>query len=85
MILDHFLRIRVQAAERVALVKLLKELRDCFAWSYTEMPGLDPNVAVQHLAIDSKAKPVKQVRRKFGGKTDCNEVKKLFAAKSSRR
>ncbi|GAA0143302.1 hypothetical protein LIER_04020 [Lithospermum erythrorhizon] len=36
-----------------------------FAWTYKEMPGLDPRVAVHHLAIKNGARPVKQAQRTF--------------------
>jgi hypothetical protein len=26
------------------LIKLLKEYKDCFAWDYSEMPGLDRSI-----------------------------------------
>ena len=26
------------------LIELLKEFKDCFAWDYTEMPGLDRSI-----------------------------------------
>ena len=29
---------------RVQLVDLQKEFKDCFAWDYTEMPGLDRSI-----------------------------------------
>ncbi|XP_075112367.1 uncharacterized protein LOC142182210 [Nicotiana tabacum] len=32
-------------------IKLLKELKDVFAWSYKEIPGLDPKVVAHHLAV----------------------------------
>ncbi|KAL0394673.1 UNVERIFIED_CONTAM: Polyprotein P3 [Sesamum latifolium] len=42
------------------------ELReDVFAWSYKEMPGLDPKVAVHHLSVKKGARPVKQGQRRF--------------------
>ena len=31
--------------------KLLSKYRDVFTWSYKEMPGLDPKVAVHNMAI----------------------------------
>ncbi|XP_070049336.1 uncharacterized protein [Nicotiana tomentosiformis] len=46
-------------------IELLKEFRDVFAWSYKEMPGLDPKVAVYHLAVKNGARPVKQAQRRF--------------------
>jgi hypothetical protein len=45
------------------LKTLLKSYMDCFAWSYKEMPGLDPNVAVHYLKIDPTFKPIKQAPR----------------------
>lgn len=33
--------------ERTALIKLLKEYKDVFAWSYEDMPGLDRSI-VEH-------------------------------------
>jgi hypothetical protein len=41
------------------------EFRDCFAWSYKEMPVLDPQVATHKLSIDPKFRPVKQQPRRF--------------------
>ncbi|XP_070050134.1 uncharacterized protein [Nicotiana tomentosiformis] len=46
-------------------VELLKEYRDVFAWSYKEIPGLDPKVVVHHLAVKKGARPVKQAKRRF--------------------
>ena len=37
--------------EEVAYMNILKEYRDVFAWSYKEMPGLNPRVAVHQLAV----------------------------------
>ncbi|KAG9454401.1 hypothetical protein H6P81_007305 [Aristolochia fimbriata] len=44
---------------------LLHEYRDIFAWNYTEMPGLDPRVAVHKLAVHPSVRPVKQSQRRF--------------------
>ncbi|KAH0686027.1 hypothetical protein KY284_016580 [Solanum tuberosum] len=48
-----------------AYVDLLKEYKVVFAWSYKEMSGLDPKVAVHHLAVKSGARPIKQAQRRF--------------------
>ena len=40
--------------EERSYLDLLEEYRDVFAWSYKEMPGLDPKVAVHHLAVKKK-------------------------------
>ncbi|KAA0036540.1 uncharacterized protein E6C27_scaffold191G00420 [Cucumis melo var. makuwa] len=42
-----------------------REYKDIFAWSYKEMPGLDPKVAVHHLAIKPGYRPIKQAQRPF--------------------
>ncbi|KAH0685749.1 hypothetical protein KY285_019065 [Solanum tuberosum] len=51
--------------EEKAYVDLLKEYKDVFAWSYKEMPRLDPKVAIHHLAVKSGARPIKQAQRRF--------------------
>ncbi|XP_074314028.1 uncharacterized protein LOC141649233 [Silene latifolia] len=45
--------------------KLLVEYKDVFAWSYKEMPGLSPKVAVHRLAIKKGTNPKKQPQRHF--------------------
>jgi hypothetical protein len=42
------------------LIKLLKEYKDCFAWDYSEMPGLDRSIVEHRLPIKSGFKPYKQ-------------------------
>ncbi|XP_049372695.1 uncharacterized protein LOC125837654 [Solanum verrucosum] len=51
--------------EEKPYVDLLKEYKDVFSWSYKEMSGLDPKVAVHHLAVKSGARPIKQAQRHF--------------------
>ncbi|KAL0420322.1 UNVERIFIED_CONTAM: Transposon Tf2-12 polyprotein [Sesamum latifolium] len=51
--------------EEEAYIMLLHEFKDVFAWSYKEMPGLDPKVAVHHLSVRKGARPVKQGQRRF--------------------
>jgi uncharacterized protein YehS (DUF1456 family) len=45
--------------------ELLTEYKDVFAWTYKEMSGLDPRVAVHRLAIKQEVRPVKQAQRRF--------------------
>ena len=45
--------------------ELLMEYKDMFAWTYKEMPGLDPIVAVHQLAIKQGVLPIKQAQRRF--------------------
>ncbi|GAA0160173.1 hypothetical protein LIER_16787 [Lithospermum erythrorhizon] len=46
-------------------VAFLKEFRDVFAWTYKEMPGLDPKVTVHHLTVKENINLVKQAQRRF--------------------
>ncbi|KAK3024377.1 hypothetical protein RJ639_043281 [Escallonia herrerae] len=64
---------------------MLKEFKDVFAWTYKEMPGLDPKVAeVHHLAIKSGVHPVKQAQHMFHPKVVLEievEINKLIEAR----
>ncbi|GAA0171787.1 hypothetical protein LIER_25742 [Lithospermum erythrorhizon] len=51
--------------EEAEYMMLLKEFRNLFAWTYKEMLGLDPKVAVHHLVVKENIKPVKQAQRRF--------------------
>ncbi|KAG9442226.1 hypothetical protein H6P81_018080 [Aristolochia fimbriata] len=60
-----FLSTSLSVTEEKDYMSLLNEYKDVFAWSYTEMPGLDPTIAIHKLAIKSGVKPVKQTQRQF--------------------
>jgi hypothetical protein len=45
---------------REVLIMLLKEYKDCFAWDYSEMPGLDRSIVEHRLPIKPGFKPYKQ-------------------------
>ena len=45
--------------ERRKLIALLHEFKEVFAWSYKDMPGLDPNIVVHQIPLMSGCKPVK--------------------------
>ena len=60
-----FLNASLSVEEEQSYVKLIKEYRDVFAWSYKEMPGLDPKVAVHHLAVKKGVRPIKQAQHRF--------------------
>jgi hypothetical protein len=42
------------------LTNLLKEYKDCFAWDYTEMSGLDRSIVEHRLPIKSGFRPHQQ-------------------------
>ena len=45
--------------------ELLMEYKDVFAWTYKEMPGLDPTIVIHRLAIKQGVCPIKQAQRRF--------------------
>jgi len=45
--------------------ELLSKYKDVLAWSYKEMPRLDPKVAVHHLSIKKGVSQKKQPQRRF--------------------
>ncbi|XP_074265755.1 uncharacterized protein LOC141588199 [Silene latifolia] len=51
--------------EQEEYYKLLVEYKDVFAWSYKEMPGLSPKIAVHRLAIKKGTSPKKQPQRRL--------------------
>ncbi|XP_021321401.1 uncharacterized protein LOC110437319 [Sorghum bicolor] len=78
-----FVSVTLTMEERESYRIFLTEFRDCFAWSYKEMPGLDPHVATHKLAIDPRFRPVKQQPRRVCPKLQNDivaEVDKLIAA-----
>ncbi|KAA0059903.1 uncharacterized protein E5676_scaffold184G001190 [Cucumis melo var. makuwa] len=60
-----FISASLSSEEEDKYMSLLTEYKDIFAWSYKEMPGLDPKVAVHHLAIKPGYRPIKQAQRRF--------------------
>ena len=47
------------------LVNILKEFKDCFAWEYYEMPGLDRSIVEHQLPIKPRQRLFKQALRRF--------------------
>ena len=39
------------------IMAILQEFKDCFAWNYDEMPGLDRSLVEHHLPIKPKFHP----------------------------
>ena len=48
------------APVRDELVVLLQNYQDIFAWSYQDMPGLNPDIMQHHLPLNLECSPVKQ-------------------------
>ena len=53
------INLNLNPEEECALIKVLKEYKDAFAWTYEDMPGLDPTLVEHRLSIKPRAKVVK--------------------------
>ena len=51
--------------EMSRLINLLRSYLDVFAWSYEDMPGLNPFIVQHHLPILPHARPVKRKLRRM--------------------
>lgn len=55
----------LSSEERSGIVNLLKEFQDVFAWSYEDMPSLEPTLVAHALNVDPIVWPVKLHRHVF--------------------
>jgi hypothetical protein len=60
---------------RELMIVLLKEYADCFAWDYTEMPGLDRSIIEHQLPLKLGFRPFQQRARQMKAEV-LEEVKK---------
>ena len=83
-----FISAKLDPEYKQELVKLLKEYKDCFAWEYYEMPGLDRSIVEHRLPIKPGYRPYHQ------GAIRCNpkvlpdikaEITRLIEAKFIRQ
>ena len=77
-----FISSQLTTQEKEQLVALLKRYVDVFAWTYKEMPGLDPGLVVHSLDMDSGVKLGVQSARIFHTEVKAKitqEVRKLLA------
>ena len=51
--------------EKERLVYFLKQHQEVFAWTYEDMPGLDPKLVEHRLVLKPDCKPIKQKLRKM--------------------
>lgn len=66
---------------REQVLRLLKEFKDVFAWTYAQMPGLDPQLVSHKLKIKVGYKPVKHAPRNSGPELEIQikeEIQKLL-------
>jgi hypothetical protein len=71
-----FISANLDSSFRGGLIKLLKEYKDCFAWDYSEMPGLDRSIVEHQLPIKPGFRPYKQPPRKIYKDEVLADVKK---------
>ena len=65
------------------VINTLRDNKDVFAWTYEEMPGLDPLLVTHKLSAEPIQKPVKQPARILRPEVELQvkkEVKKLLKA-----
>ena len=55
----------VKGPEEEQIQKLCHEFKEVFAWTYRDMPGLDPSIATHKIPINEDAHPVKQKLRRM--------------------
>ena len=55
-----FISAKLDPEYKAALIALLREFKDCFAWEYYEMPGLDRSIVEHRLPIKPGYRPFKQ-------------------------
>ena len=55
-----FISKKLDPVLREEMIALLKEYQDCFAWDYTEMPGLDRNIVEHRLPLKKGFRPFQQ-------------------------
>ena len=60
-----FVNKTLETDSRNEMIGLLKEYSDCFAWNYTEMPGLSREIVEHRLPIKPGFRPFKQKARTF--------------------
>jgi hypothetical protein len=78
-----YISAKLNSEYRTELIALLKELKDCFAWEYYEMPGLDRSIVEHLLPIKPGYRPFHQHPRQCNPKIYPNikaEITKLLKA-----
>jgi hypothetical protein len=70
-----FVSKKLDPSLREPMIALLKEYSDCFAWDYTEMPGLDRSIIEHRLPLKKGFRPFQQRVRQMRAEV-LEEVKK---------
>ncbi|XP_072061966.1 uncharacterized protein [Arachis hypogaea] len=73
----------LQGQDRADLIKLLQANSDLFAWTPSDMPGINPDVICHKLATNLSSQPIAQRKRNLGAeksKAALEETSKLLQA-----
>ena len=65
------------------MAEVISRHLDAFAWSASDMPGIDPDFLCHHLSMDATVRPVRLRRRKFHQERQLvvrEETQKLLSA-----
>jgi len=65
--------------EQDKVAEVISRHLDAFAWSASDMPGIDPDFLFHHLSMDATVRPVRQRRRKF------NEERRLVVKEETQK
>jgi len=65
--------------EQDEVAEVISRHLDAFAWSASNMPGIDPDFLCHHLGMDATVRPVRQSRRKF------NEERRLVVREETQK
>src|SRR3954463_4401768 len=79
-----YISAKLEPELKATIIKMLKDNRDCFAWDYDEMPGLERDLVELKLPIKEGKKPIKQTRRRFAPEIHSKiktEVERLLRCK----
>jgi hypothetical protein len=60
-----FISKQLSTESKEEYTRFLSKNRDVFAWSYEEMPGLDPSGVMHQLAMQKNYPPAKQEQRRY--------------------
>ena len=65
--------------EQDQVAEVISSHLNAFAWTASDMPGIDPDFLCNHLTMDPKVRPVRQRRRKF------NEERRLVVQEETKK
>ena len=59
------------------IIAILREFKDCFAWNYDEMPGLDKSLVEHRLPIKPKFHPFQQLPKRMSKEVELKVMEEI--------